>query len=80
MVKVKATGKFNLAEWEKVKIIERANEGDNLKGTIYKDDIIECDKKMAEYLLGKNDYKRAFVELLEYIPEEKPIKKKTSKK
>ena len=92
MVKVEAISQFTLGRFDEVKNIIRYEEGNKLIGTIYKGDIFECDKDLADYLLGNNGYNRAFVKIIEYIPDEKPeikfegkeikkpLKKRTSKK
>lgn len=87
MVKVEAVNNFTLGKFEEIKdTLVRGNEDNNLNGSIYIGDTFECDKELADYLLGGNSYNRAFVKIIEYIPDEvkeepkeepKPIKKPT---
>lgn len=90
MVKVEAINNFTLGKFDEIKkSLIRKDEGANLNGSIYIGDTFECDKELADYLLGGNSYNRAFVKIVEYIPDEikeepkvevKPIKKTTLKR
>ena len=78
MVRVKVTESFTLGKFNELKEIVRANPQNAKDGELYKNDIFVCEKEMAEYLLGKNAHKRAFVEVIEVIPEVK-VEKETVK-
>jgi hypothetical protein len=57
-------------------------------GRLFKEDTFECDKELAEYFLGKNKLKKAFIRVIEVIPEkienqkekEQTLKKTIAKK
>ena len=76
MIKVRVIKDFSLKEFAKIKNIERFNY--DKVGELYKNDIFECDEKMARYLTGENSKKEIVVEIIE-IKIEKP-KKEESKK
>ena len=82
MVKLRAIEQFTVEKFDELKIVERnQNNIHHKEKTIYYHDIFECTKEMAEYLSGKNKYIRAFVEVIEIMPEEvKEEKKETIKK
>ena len=65
MIKVRVIRKFTLKDFEKIKptLVRATNE--NKEGELEIGDTFECDKQMAEYLLGKNPYDSAFVEVIE---------------
>ena len=87
MIKLEVIEPFTLGRFNELKNIQRkAGETGNL---LNKGDMFECEQELADYLLGNNAYKRAYVRVIEVIPEEKleqiemPKKskpKKTSKK
>ena len=76
MIKVRVIKDFSLKEFAKIKNIERFYY--DKVGELYKNDIFECDEKMARYLTGDNSKKEIVVEIIE-IKIEKP-KKEESKK
>lgn len=76
MIKVRVIKDFSLKEFAKIKNIERFSY--DKVGELYKNDIFECDEKMARYLTGDNSKKEVVVEIIE-IKIEKP-KKEESKK
>lgn len=86
MVKVKVTEDFRLEDFNKLANIKRASSSKDKKGHLYVNDTFECDDKMVDYLTGNNKLNRAFIEVIEVIPEEetieeeKPILKKNNKK
>jgi len=92
MIKVEVLEDFNLKAFDELKNIVRKTTN-NEKNKLYQGDIFECDKEMADYLLGNNVLKRAVVRVIEVEPEviineeklkevisNKPKKKKSSKK
>ena len=76
MIKVRVIKDFSLKEFAKIKNIVRFSY--DKVGELYKNDIFECDEKMARYLTGDNPKKEVVVEIIE-IQVEKP-KKEESKK
>lgn len=68
MIKVIVTENFtlDLTKFKQLKNIERTNLNKN--GYLYKNDKFECSEELAKYLTGKNAYNRAFVEVIEVIP------------
>ena len=92
MIKLEALESFRLQRFNDVKNLVRA--GREEKGFINKNDTFECEKDLADYLLGANPLEKPVVRVIEVKPEvviekeeaeevvakEKPKKKKTSKK
>ena len=93
MIKLEALESFTLERFGEIKNIERA--GKDAKGFINKNDKFECEKDLANYLLGDNPLKRPVVKVIEVEPkiiideekivkkvfeEQKPNKKKKSSK
>ena len=76
MIKVRAIEDFTLQEFDKLKNIIR--KGKEQEGKLFIGDIFECDEKMANYLTGNNSINRAVVKVIEVIPEEEKIEKKTT--
>lgn len=76
MIRVKVTEDFDYGKFNELKELIRADGMNNKEGHLYKNDMFLCDKDTAEYLTGKNKYNRAFVEIIEVIPEEKKEKTK----
>ena len=64
MIKLRAKQDFTLKDYKKLKNIESKHQ-EREKNTVYKDDMFECDEKMAKYLLGENGQKLIVAELLE---------------
>ena len=69
MVKVEVIGEFTLEKFNELKNIERVNK--DTFGRLYVKDKFECTKEMADYLLGNNKLNKAFVKVIEVIPEKK---------
>lgn len=74
MIKCQVTENFSLNEFDKIKNIKRKSA--DVYGKLYKDDIFECDEKMAKYLGGENHLNKKVVEIIEIIPEETKEKAK----
>ena len=72
MVKLEAIESFTLRRFDEIKIVER--KGTDLFGFLEQGDVFECSKDLADYLLGDNAHNRAFVKVLEIIPEKKETK------
>ena len=69
MVKVEVIENFSLGKYNELKNIARKSY--NQEGYLYVGDIFECTEDMAKYLTGENAHKRAFVKVIEIIPEKK---------
>ena len=67
MVKVEVIEEFTLGRFDELKNIERKNV--NTYGRLYAGDKFECEKDLADYLLGDNSLKRPVVKLIEIVPE-----------
>lgn len=79
MVKVEVIEEFTLGRFNELKNIQRKAREE--KGKLFVGDIFECEKELADYLLGTNTLKRAFVKVIEIIPEKgKEIKEEKPKK
>ena len=80
-VRVKVKETFSLEKFNELEELVRANPQNAKDGELYVGDIFLCSKEMADYLLGKNKYQRAFIEenILEVIPEEAKKEKNASK-
>lgn len=76
MIKVRVVKDFSLKEFAKIKNIERFYY--DKVGELYKNDVFECDEKMARYLTGDNSKKEIVVEIIE-IKIEKPKKEEPKK-
>lgn len=64
MYEMKAIRNFSLNDFDKIEIIERANQDNNSYGFIYKDDIFECNTIIMEYLTGDNINKEIVAEII----------------
>ena len=85
VIKVEALQEFTLARFGELKNIERKRIEE--KGKLFVGDKFECEKELADYLLGENPLGKAVVKIIEIIPKEievkeepKPIKTTTKKK
>ena len=71
MIKVKVIEEFSLRDYAKLKNIVRAKEEKNKEGYLFVGDTFECDKEMVDYLLGGNANNKAYIEVIEVVPEKK---------
>ena len=84
MIKLQATEDFSLQRFNEIKELERhSNKEEN--GMVYKDDVFNCEKDLADYLCGNNPLNRAVVKILEIEEPKEQLEpktefKKTSKK
>lgn len=78
MIRVEVIETFTLAEYSKLKNIKRCSREEY--GKLFVGDTFECDKSMVEYLTKTNKLKKAFVRVIEIIPEETEKPKKTTAK
>lgn len=69
MIKLQALENFTLERFNELQNIERA--GRDTKGQINANDKFECDKELADYLLGANHLDRPVVKVIEVVPEVK---------
>lgn len=76
MIKVEVIGEFTLSKFNELKNIERANPNKNEDGHLYVNDKFECNEEMVRYLGGENKDHKAYVKIIEVIPEEKLIENK----
>lgn len=78
MFKVEVLEEFTLGRFDELKNIQRKAREE--KGKLFVGDIFECDQEMADYLLRDNALKRAFVRVVEIIPEKEFKKPKSVRK
>ena len=75
MIKVEVIGEFTLGDFDKIKnSLVRKSKAEN--GKLFKGDTFECDEPMVRYLSGENAYHKAYVRVIEILPEEKPVEAK----
>lgn len=67
MIKCEVIKEFTLEKFDELKNIQRRSV--STKGKLYVGDTFECDKAMADYLLGDNKDKHIVVKVIEVIPE-----------
>lgn len=77
MIKARVIENFNFARKNELINLEKRNASNE---TLEVGDTFECTKEIADYLLGDNALKRAFIEIIEVKPEEKKPAKKITKK
>lgn len=83
MIKVEVVERFTLADYKKLKNVEKIMaRKENEFGV---GDTFECDKEMVDYLTGNNAFKKEVVKVIEVKPKEMEVevtkpKKKTTKK
>lgn len=80
MIILKVTEDFTLGDFHKLKNIVRYNSHKDDEGRLYEGDEFECDREMADYLMGGNRFKKAYAEIKEIIPEIKQEVKKETRK
>ena len=83
MIRAEVIERFNFARFNELENINRKYENAQ-EGLLEVGDQFDCSKEIANYLLGENALKRAFIEIIEVIPEETkkeidPVKKVTKK-
>ena len=67
MIKLEVIEDFMLSRFDELKNLKRANL--SKEGRLFKKDTFECNKELADYLLGENKLKKAFVKIIEVEPE-----------
>ena len=63
MIKCEVISRFDLKDLGKLKNIQRKSI--NVKGSLFVGDTFECDKEMADYLLGNNALNKTVVKVVE---------------
>lgn len=76
MIKCEAIKEFTLEKFDELRNIKRLRK--ETKGKLYIGDTFECDKEMADYLMGDNKKRQIVVKIIEIEP--KKAKNKKSKK
>lgn len=66
MIKCEVIKEFTLKRFDELKNIKRRRL--NTKGKLYVGDTFECDKEMADYLMGDNKDKQVVVKVIEVEP------------
>ena len=72
MIKCEVIKEFTLEKFDELKNIQR--KGIDTKGKLYVGDTFECNKEMADYLMGDNKNKQVVVKVIEVEPEKEDIK------
>ena len=67
MIKCEVIKEFTLERYNEIKNIQRRRI--DTKGKLYVGDIFECDKEMADYLMGDNKDRQVVVRVIEVEPE-----------
>lgn len=67
MIKCEVIKEFTLEKFDELKNIQRRRI--DTKGKLYVGDTFECDKEMADYLMGDNKNKQVVVKVIEVEPE-----------
>jgi len=77
MIKVEVLENFTFGKYDEIKdtLLSKSNVQ---QGKLFAGDIFDCNKEIADYLLGNNPIKRAVVKVIEIIPEKE--KKEITKK
>lgn len=67
MIKCEVIERFTLGRFNELKNIKRKSVDTN--GELYVGDVFECEKELADYLMGNNSKKKVVVKVIEVIPE-----------
>ena len=73
MIICEALENFDLKRFDEIKNLKRGTEREE-EGKLFRTDVFECEKELANYLLGENPLKRAVVKIVEIIPEKPELK------
>ena len=71
MIKCKAIEEFSLNRFNEIVNLGRYDKTKNEDKMIYLNDEFECQKELADYLLGDNPLKRCVIQIIEVFPREK---------
>lgn len=77
MVKCEVIKDFTLGRFDELKNIER--KGLDTKGRLYVEDTFECEKDLADYLMGDNAKGEVVVKVIEIVPEKEKEEIKVEK-
>ena len=69
MIKVEVIEDFTLGKFNELRNLVRKNPNKNEQGWLYLGDNFECTEEMVEYLTKTNKEGRAFIKVIEVIPE-----------
>lgn len=72
MVRAEVTEEVDVGRFDEIIEIVRQNAQNDTKGHLFVGDIVTCKEDLANYLNGENRLGRAFVKVIEVIPDEKP--------
>ena len=73
MIKLEVIEGFTLGRFNELKNVQR--KGADTKDLLNPGDTFECEKELADYLLGNNRYQKPYVKIIEVIPiEEEDVK------
>lgn len=72
MIRVEAIEAFHLGKFNELRNLKRKSR--DVNGTLFAGDTFECTEEMTKYLTGNNAFKRAFVRVIEVIPEKQEVK------
>lgn len=73
MVKCEVIEGFTLAKFDELEDLQRANSDRNKKGELFVGDTFACTEDMANYLVKDNAKQKAFIRIIEVIPEEEKV-------
>lgn len=76
MIKVEVLEDFTLKRFDELKNIQRKAKEE--KGKLFTGDIFECNEELVDYLIKNNSLGRAFVRIIEVMPEKGKQEIKTS--
>ena len=79
MVRCEVIKEFTLDKFNELKDLNRYNPNLKEEGKLYVKDTFNCTDEMADYLMGNNSKNKIVIKMLEYIEDEKPVKKTTKK-
>lgn len=68
IIKCKVIKEFTLKDFDKLENLVRGGYKNDY-GKLHTNDIFECDKKMADYLMGENPFNETVIKILEVEPE-----------
>lgn len=74
IIKCKVIKEFTLKDFNKLENLVRGGYKNDY-GKLYTNDIFECEKEMADYLMGENPFNEIVIKILEVEPKNKSKKK-----
>ena len=73
MVKCEVIEGFTLSKFDELENLQRANSDRNKEGELFVGDTFICTEDMANYLVKDNAKQKAFVRIIEVIPEKEEV-------